>query len=107
MIRCHAATARMRAALHPIRLERAREYAAAIAKRFPGMTVDDILGRSRISPIPVARRALMVDLWDSGMSLIDVARTLGMDHSSVRQGVLKAIGPTAYAARSQGQGKAA
>ncbi len=106
-MRHHASTVRVRQALHPLRVERAREFATIIAARFSGMTADDILGRSRVSPIPVARRALMVDLWDSGMTLIDVARTLGMDHTSVRYGVLKALGPVEYAARSQSQGRAA
>lgn len=62
----------------------------AVAHRH-GVSVDELLGKSRIQPVAVARRDLYTCLWGSGLALAEVGRMVGRDHTSVLAGVRKEL----------------
>jgi hypothetical protein len=47
----------------------------------------------------------MAALWLSGITIADVGRVMGRDHTSVLHGVRKALGPEAYAKETPGKGR--
>lgn len=85
------------------RAAQARAFAEEIALDYD-VTAADILGRSRVAPLPAARHELMARMWKSGLTLKDIARTLGMDHTSVLHGVRKTLGEQ-YAQLTPGPGR--
>ena len=98
-------TREMKRSLRYVRRERAKLFAELLASEH-NVTVEDILGRSRVVPLPSIRHELMTRLHLTGMTLKDVGRALNMDHTSVLHGVRKTMGEEAYAAQSPGPGRA-
>jgi chromosomal replication initiation ATPase DnaA len=85
-----------------------RERALNIAKELAAkhhVTAEGILGRSRLQPLPELRHEVMAALWLSGITIADVGRVMGRDHTSVLHGVRKALGPEAYAKETPGKGR--
>lgn len=74
--------------------------ASEIAASMVGVSVEMILSRSRLPGVVGARNRLMVRLWRSGLSVGEVARVLGRDHTGVMHGLRRAIGPEAYRAET-------
>lgn len=57
-----------------------------------GLTVNDLLGPTRMAPVVRARHAAMFELWDEGrrMNLSQVGRIFGRDHTTVLNAVRQA-----------------
>ena len=53
------------------------------------VTVRDLLGRSRVLPIPAARRALWAYCTSKGLSASAVATLFGRDRTTVSQAIAK------------------
>lgn len=81
----------------------ARIFAEEIAVA-RGVTVADILGRSKVPVVALARHELMARLWQFGLSLTDIGKALGMDHTSILHGVRRVLGER-YRVLSPGQGR--
>lgn len=79
------------------RRERAQHLAARIGAEHD-VDPAEILGRRRWARLVVARRKLMLALWDTGMSIGEVAETLGIHHTSVMHGLRQELGPNGYQA---------
>lgn len=59
------------------------ELAERVIATHPGVTLDDVLSRSRRAPVSAARSHLAAELYDALGSFPAVGRCLGLDHSSV------------------------
>ncbi len=79
----------MPAELLAIRKERARTLAETLAQE-TGVPVADILGRRRFAAVVAVRHRLWRMLRDTGMTYLDLAEVLGVDHTSVIAAVKKA-----------------
>ncbi len=69
-----------------------------------GVTLVDIDGRSKVTPLPEARHEVMTRLWERGLSLSEIGRLLGYHQSAVNHAVRKSMGDQ-YAEISPGPGK--
>lgn len=90
--------------LHAARLKRARAVIAEVAAEL-GVPVAAILGDSRQVDVAAARHETMVRLWRQDMAIATIARTLGMNHTSVIWGIRRRIGAETYKAESNGPGR--
>lgn len=92
-----------RAALFRARTAIVAEVRAAVAEAY-GLTVAHLEGRSMVPPGPEARREVMTRLWERGLSLSEIGRLLGRDHSTVYSAVRKSMGDT-YVEMTAGPGR--
>lgn len=58
------------------------ELAGKVVATHPGVTLDDVLSRSRRAPVSAARSHLAAELYDALGSFPAVGRCLGIDHTS-------------------------
>lgn len=86
----------MDAVLLRIRRERAEHLAAALEAE-TGLPAGLLLGRSRDRAVTTLRRRLWTMLFDSGLSISQVAQVVERDHSSVIQALRKHMGAEQYA----------
>lgn len=84
-------------AMLELRKERARLFADQVAAE-SGLPVSSILGRSRDPEVVAARHRLWLRLYDSGLSMLTIARLMSVDHTSVIGALRKQLGPVVYAA---------
>ena len=59
------------------------ELAGKVVATHPGVTLDDVLSRSRRAPVSAARSHLAAELYEVLGNRSAVGRCLGLDHSSV------------------------
>lgn len=62
----------------------------AVSKRY-GVPVRMVLGSDRNQLVSAARRDLYLSLYGSGLGYSEIARLLGVDHTSVMFGVKKSL----------------
>lgn len=93
-----------RAALWKARNETVASIIAAVAGEYGLDAATLFASRTRIAPAPEARREVMTRLWERGLSLSEIGRLVGRDHSTVHAAVQKSFGDT-YHALSPGSGR--
>ena len=75
------------------RTTRLRSRVAQVVRRIArehGCTVEDIYGRSRMGDVPRGRmRAYAVLRWSTNLSLPELGRIFGRDHTTILTGVRK------------------
>lgn len=69
-----------------------------------GLTVEALRARSRISPLPEARREVMARLWERGLTTAEIGRLVGRDHCTVIYSLKLSFGDD-YAKLSPGKGR--
>lgn len=92
-----------RAALWRTRKAQLDAVTAEVAEEY-GLPVGELWTRSRVAPMPEARREVMARMWERGLSLSEIARLTDRDPSTVCTAVRKAMGDT-YADLTAGPGK--
>ncbi len=76
---------------------------ADVAEEY-GLDISEMTNKLKIAPLPEARREVMTRLWESGLSLSEIGRLIGCDHSTVYAACRKSLGDQ-YVEMSPGKGK--
>lgn len=68
-----------------------------------GVSVDAMLGRSRVARVSDARQRLWAALWRAGWSIGEIGRTLDRDHTTVMAGLRRVVPGHEYASNVVGR----
>ena len=76
---------------------------AASITAVTGVSIEAMLGRSRLARISDARQRLWAALWRAGWSIGEIGRTLGRDHTTVISGLRRVVPGDEYASNVVGR----
>lgn len=76
---------------------------AASVTAVTGVSVEAMLGRSRVARVSDARQRLWAALWRAGWSIGEIGRTLGRDHTTVMHGLRRVVPGHEYASSVVGR----